>query len=150
MIIGLTAVDLWPGRGWNFVFGQAHPRKRAGIWSLYRNGDPEKDEENYNLYLLRTLKTAVHEAGHLYGIDHCTAYECCMCGSNHREESDRRPLWFCAECMPKVCWATGADPASRLLELADLCRKVGLEDEEGYYRKAQWSLAQKEKARAAP
>jgi archaemetzincin len=39
--LALTASDLWPRKGWNFVFGQANLRKRVGVWSLYRNGDPE-------------------------------------------------------------------------------------------------------------
>jgi HSP20 family molecular chaperone IbpA len=38
--LALTASDLWPGEGWNFVFGQANLRRRVGVWSLYRNGDP--------------------------------------------------------------------------------------------------------------
>lgn len=142
MVIGLTAVDLWPGRGWNFVFGQAHINKRVGVWSLYRNGDPAESEEEYRLCLLRTIKTAAHEAGHLYGIMHCTAYECGMCGSNHREESDRRPLWFCRECMPKVCWATASEPAERSRKLAVICDVIDLPDEANYYRKVDKILAE--------
>jgi len=38
--IAFTTSDLWPGRGWNFVFGQASLRRRVGVWSIYRNGDP--------------------------------------------------------------------------------------------------------------
>ena len=44
------------------------------------------------------LITATHETGHMFSMLHCTAYECCMCGSNHREESDRRPVYLCPEC----------------------------------------------------
>jgi archaemetzincin len=36
--LALTATDLWPGRGWNFVFGEANLRERVGVWSIYRNG----------------------------------------------------------------------------------------------------------------
>src|SRR5262249_53868566 len=32
--LALTASDLWPGKGWNFVFGQANLRERTGIWSI--------------------------------------------------------------------------------------------------------------------
>ena len=39
-VLGLTTTDLWPGEGWNFVFGQASLRDRIGVWSLYRFGDP--------------------------------------------------------------------------------------------------------------
>ena len=31
--IAFTAMDLWPGDGWNFVFGQASLRRRVGVWS---------------------------------------------------------------------------------------------------------------------
>src|SRR5205823_10509564 len=53
--LALTASDLWPGRGWNFVFGEANLRERTGVWSIYRNGDPESD---FQLCLRRTLSTA--------------------------------------------------------------------------------------------
>ena len=60
--LALTASDLWPGQGWNFVFGEANLRQRTGVWSIYRNGDPGQD---LTLYLRRTLGTASHELGHV-------------------------------------------------------------------------------------
>lgn len=133
--LAFTATDLWPGRGWNFVFGEASIRERVGVWSIYRNGDPDKSADDYRLCLLRTIKTAAHETGHMFSMLHCTAYECNMCGSNHLEESDRRPLAECPECMAKLCWATGADPVERLRKLAAFCKKHGLAGEEANYRK---------------
>ncbi len=109
-LICLTATDLWPGEGWNFVFGQASLRDRTGVWSIARYGDPDKDEESYKLFLLRTLKTSSHELGHMFTMLHCSAYECNMCGSNSMDESDRRPLALCPECLAKVCWATNTKP----------------------------------------
>ncbi len=134
--LALTATDLWPGRGWNFVFGQASLRDRVGVWSICRNGDPDQSEASFRLCLLRTLKTATHETGHMFSMWHCTAYECNMCGSNSRAESDRRPLACCPECMAKVCWATGADPADRYRKLAAFCEKHGLKTEERFYRRS--------------
>src|SRR5262249_17601414 len=32
--LALTASDLWPAKGWNFVFGQANLRERTGVWSI--------------------------------------------------------------------------------------------------------------------
>jgi archaemetzincin len=46
-LLALTPVDLWPGEGWNFVFGQASLRDRVGVWSIYRYGDPDQGEEPY-------------------------------------------------------------------------------------------------------
>lgn len=134
--IAFTAMDLWPGHGWNFVFGEASLSDRVGVWSIYRNGDPDKSAEEFRLCLLRTMKTAVHETGHMFSLLHCTAYECCMCGSNHREEADRRPLWLCPECMAKVCWATKTDPAVRYRKLAEFCKEHGLKSEEAFYNKS--------------
>lgn len=135
-MITFTTSDLWPGEGWNFVFGQASLRSRVGVWSIYRNGDPDESEESFRLCLLRTIKTATHEVGHMLSMLHCLLYECNMCGSNHREESDRRPLALCPECLAKICWATAADPAKRFQALADFCQETGLKEEETFYLKS--------------
>jgi len=136
MYIALTSSDLWPGQGWNFVFGEATLRDRVGVWSIYRNGDANKGGDEFKLCLLRTIKTAVHEAGHMFSMYHCTKYECVMCGSNNREESDRRPLWCCPECVAKVCWATGADPVERYDKLAEFCRANGFQTEAAFFEKS--------------
>ena len=113
VLIAFTTSDLWPGEDWNFVFGQASLRERVGVWSIYRNGDPRQSDEAFRLCLRRTIKTATHETGHMFSMMHCTLYECNMCGSNHRAESDRRPLALCPHCLAKLCHATGADPQKR-------------------------------------
>jgi len=135
LYLGLTASDLWPGKGWNFVFGQASLREKVGVWSIQRNGNPSGTAEEFRLCLLRTLKTASHEAGHMFSIRHCTAYECGMCGSNSRPESDRRPLAFCPECHAKVIWATKTDPAKRLNKLIEFCKENKLKEEAEFYKK---------------
>lgn len=134
--IAFTASDLWPGEGWNFVFGQASLRDRVGVWSIYRNGDPDESEAAFRLCLLRTLKTATHETGHMFSIAHCTAYECNMCGSNSRAESDGKPLELCPECLAKVCWACELDPLARFKALEEFCEEQGLEPEADFYRKS--------------
>ncbi len=40
-MLALTTSDLWPGEGWNFVFGQASLSERVGVWSLHRLGNPQ-------------------------------------------------------------------------------------------------------------
>ena len=70
-LIAFTSSDLYPADDWNFVFGQALLRDRVGVWSIFRNGDPETE---FKTCLLRTLKTATHETGHMFSIQHCTAY----------------------------------------------------------------------------
>jgi archaemetzincin len=132
-VLALTTSDLWPGEGWNFVFGQASLRDRVGVWSLYRQGDPAKD---FTTCLRRTLKTAAHETGHMLGIAHCVAYECGMNGSNHRAEADARPLWFCPEDEMKLWWACRLDPASRFARLAELAEARGLDSEGRFWRRS--------------
>jgi len=134
--LAFTTSDLWPGPGWNFVFGQASLRERVGVWSIYRNGDPGAGPAAFRLCLLRTVKTAVHELGHMFSMQHCIAYQCCMNGSNHRAEADRRPLALCPECVAKVWWVTGCDPAERYRRLAAFCKTHGLESEAAFYQKS--------------
>ncbi len=135
-LIALTAADLWPGKDWNFVFGQASTRHRVAVWSMYRNGDPDAGELAFRLCLLRTLKTAAHEIAHIFGLAHEQRSNCLMNGSNHREESDRQPLWLCPRSVAKVCFSTGADPLDRYSALATFCAANGLREEAAYYRGA--------------
>jgi archaemetzincin len=135
-MIALTTSDLWPGEGWNFVFGQASLRDRVGVWSIYRNGDPAESNDAFLLCLKRTLQTATHETGHMFSMAHCTLYECNMCGSNHRAESDRRPLALCPHCLAKLCYATRAEPEERFEQLVKFCRANGLAKEADFWEKS--------------
>lgn len=128
--ITFTSSDLWPGEGWNFVFGQASIEDRVGVWSLYRNGDAEKD---FKLYLRRTIQTGTHEIGHLFGLHHCIYYECNMNGSNSRHESDLRPLWDCPVCLRKLAFSTNMDILKRYRDLASLCREYGFVNESAFF-----------------
>lgn len=143
--IAFTASDLWPGEGWNFVFGQASLRDRVGVWSIYRNGNPDASEKDFALCLRRTLQTATHETGHMFSIPHCIAFECNMCGSNNRKESDRRPLWLCPQCVSKVNWAARSDAVTRYEKLKVFCGKNGMKDEEAFYEKSIAALKAGEK-----
>jgi archaemetzincin len=134
--LALTATDLWPGEGWNFVFGQASIRDHVGVWSIYRKGEPDGGNEAFRLCLVRTIKTASHEIGHMFTMHHCTAYECNMCGSNSVEEGDRRPLPLCPECLAKLLYATGAEPVRRFQQLISFCEKHGLTDEQRRYKQS--------------
>ncbi len=138
--IAFTAIDLWPGGNWNYVFGQASLRDRVGVWSMHRNGDPSQGGDAYRVCLRRTLKTATHETGHMFSMPHCTAYECNMCGANHLEESDGQPLYLCPECHAKACWATGAAPVARYQKLAEFCQQHKLTAEQTYFEQAAKTL----------
>ncbi len=119
-VLAITNVDLWPGKNWNFVFGQASLSDRVGVWSTARMGDPVKEA---GLFLRRVLQVAVHETGHMFGIKHCIAYECCMNGANHQGESDKAPLVFCVECEAKLWWACRMAPSAKAKALHEFAVK---------------------------
>ena len=117
-LICFTNFDLFPENDWSYVFGQASLQTRVGVWSLYRLGNPDKSKNDYRLFLARTLKIAMHETGHIFSMRHCTKYECLMSGTNNLQETDRRPVDDCPECMAKIAWAMNYEPAARYRNLA--------------------------------
>jgi archaemetzincin len=133
-VLALTTSDLWPGKGWNFVFGQASLRAGVGVWSLHRLGDPEIKPETF---LRRTAKVAVHETGHMLGIRHCTQFECGMNGANHQDEADGQPIWFCPEDEMKIWWACCVDPARRYGRLAEVAARHALDREAEFWGKSE-------------
>lgn len=137
----LTTSDLWPGRGWNFVFGEASLKRRVGVWSTYRFGDPSAGELEFRTCLRRILAIAVHETAHMFGLQHCTAHSCGMCGTNSLSESDRRPIHFCPQCTPKIAWATGVDLIKRARTLSAFCSRAGLTEEARFYAESAELLA---------
>jgi archaemetzincin len=142
-LIAFTTSDLWPGEGWNFVFGEASLADRVGVWSLSRFGDPERSEDGFRLALRRTLGTATHETGHMFSIPHCTFYKCSMCGSNSLPESDRYPLWLCPHCLAKLCYATKADPGKRFEDLIAFAKAHELNEEAAFWQKSLAALREK-------
>lgn len=134
--IGFCTADLWPGAGWNFVFGEASLVDRVGVWSLYRDGDPERSAADFRLCLLRALKTATHEIAHMFGMHHCTAWSCNLAGANHQQESDRQPWRLCPECLAKLLWATGADADRRFTALVRFTANNGLAGEHEWFVRA--------------
>lgn len=127
--IAFTAIDLFPATEWNFVFGEGSLTERVGVWSVARFGDPSSSKEAQALVLLRTVKTATNELGHMFGMEHCTAHPCNMNGANSLEEADRWPLQLCPECLAKVLWLTQQDAAAHLRASAEFCAKHGLPQE---------------------
>lgn len=142
--LAFTSTDLYPGPNWNFVFGEANLRDRVGVWSIYRFGNPAKSREEFKSCLRHTLKTASHETGHILTIQHCTAYECNMNGSNNLEEAERQPMHFCPVCLRKLCWNLQVEPVAYLKKLQTFCQKHGLDDEAAWYDKAVKALEKKE------
>jgi archaemetzincin len=135
-LLGITMTDLYPDPNWNFVFGQASPRERVGVYSFARY-DPgfygqALTEGAGKLMLRRSCKVLAHETCHMFGIEHCVWFHCLMNGSNHLAESDARPLHLCPVDLHKLQWSVGFDAVERYRRLLDFHRRAGFEDE------AQW------------
>ena len=91
-VICFTNLDLYANDNWNYLFGQATFQNRVGVWSLWRFGNPDKDKDEYQKFLSRTLKVAMHETGHMFSMSHCTKYECLMSGNKSYRRN--RPQTF--------------------------------------------------------
>jgi archaemetzincin len=85
----------------NFIFGVAQangnalvalPRLRPSFYGL---------TDNPALYLQRVNKEAVHELGHVLGLDHCTNY-CVMRFSNTLADTDEKPDAYCPTCRARL------------------------------------------------
>ena len=81
------------------------------------------------LLLRRSCKVLAHETSHMFGLAHCTYFNCLMNGSNHLVESDRRPLHLCPVCLRKLQWSIGFDVLKRYTELERVNRTAGFMDE---------------------
>ena len=76
-----------------------------------------------SLWLNRVCRTASHELGHCFGIDHCVYYACIMQGSASLMEDSRQPPYLCPIDMAKVLQATGADERQHYLALLSFCNQ---------------------------
>ena len=141
VLLGFTAEDLYPADDWNYVFGQAAYQARVGVWSLYRNGDPEASDEAYALCLKRTLRLATHETLHMFSMLHCTQYRCNLNGVNHMQEADATPLWVCPECLGKLRLATSVNLGKRYDALIAFHKKLGWDEEVKFYEKEKAIMA---------
>lgn len=129
-LIAFTDEDLYPNNSMSFVFGQASLDERVGVWSLHRLDDNANDRT----FLMRTLKIAAHETGHMFGMRHCTKYECLMSGTNNLAETDSRPIDACPECTAKVIFLSKTDARERYLSLAKFAGKKRLSAEQRSFR----------------
>ncbi len=144
-VLAITMEDLYPDPSWNFVFGQASPQDRVGVFSFARY-DPvfygEKRRKNFQGVLLRrSCKVLAHETGHMFSLAHCIYFQCLMNGSNHLQESDARPFSLCPVCLRKLQFSIGFDVVDRYQKLLDFYKRVGFENEAGWVSKRlKWIL----------
>jgi len=111
-LIGLTMYDLYPEESWNFVFGEASPDDRVGVFSFARYSpafqtsklDISLSKEQISLLFYRSLQVMIHEIIHMFGVEHCLYFDCVMNGSNCLEESDEQTLFLCPIDLRKLVY----------------------------------------------
>jgi archaemetzincin len=130
--LGVTMADLYPGPGWNFVFGQGSFANRIGVYSLVRYTPEfwgERDTAAARLALVaRSCKVLAHETGHMLSMRHCTRYECLMNGANNLGELDRSPIWLCPVCLRKLHFSLGFEVVERYRKLGRFFRSSGFSE----------------------
>ena len=91
-MLTITMEDLYPGPTWNYVFGWAMYQARTGVFSFVRydptHGQGPYTDEAEKTLLHNACHVMVHEAGHMFGMTHCTHYECTMNGFNGEFEQN--------------------------------------------------------------
>ncbi|KAK4897429.1 hypothetical protein LTR27_004949 [Elasticomyces elasticus] len=83
----------------------------------------QSPEQLRSLWLARVCKTASHELGHCFGMDHCIYYACVMQGTAGLSEDARQPPYLCPVDTAKLLAATGAGEQAWLRALSDYCER---------------------------
>jgi archaemetzincin len=97
-VLGITSHDLFIPM-LSFVFGHAQVNGKAAVISLARlHQNFYRLPENRELFLHRTMKEAVHELGHTFGLVHCSDTKCAMSLSNTIQQVDRKTEELCTNC----------------------------------------------------
>ncbi|BDG03522.1 archaemetzincin [Anaeromyxobacter oryzae] len=91
-VVGIAEVDLFLPDA-RFVIGDADRDAGSAIFSLFRLGSPDVP-----VIRRRAQVEAVHAAGHLLGLSHCSDFRCAMFLSEDAADSDRKGPGLCAAC----------------------------------------------------
>lgn len=99
--LGIVDADLYGGDR-NFVFGQATIGGCCALVSLARLRPDGGDNGDDRVFRERALKEAVHELGHVAGLDHCDKPHCVMSASADVGATDAKSSDLCAACSRRL------------------------------------------------
>lgn len=129
-LMAISAEDLYPANGWNFVFGLSSYSSKVGVTSIYRFQNYSlADSANFQLTLRRLISISSHELGHMMQMKHCLHAKCVMNGTNSLGETDKSPNRLCSECQKKMFWKFRYDNVRRLKQLTAFFKKAGLQND---------------------
>lgn len=101
-ILGITSVDLAIPM-LSFLFGQAQFEGPVAVVSLCRlHQEFYRLPAQESLLRERTVKEALHELGHTFGLVHCSDSKCAMSLATHIELVDAKAEEYCARCGTKL------------------------------------------------
>ena len=112
IVIGLTAKDISTTKGdhedWG-IFGLGELGGRTCVVSTFRLGARGADETKLRD---RLRKVAIHEAGHVMGLDHCLTDRCVMRDAESSIATvDNETGKFCETCLKAIrVWKDAANP----------------------------------------
>ena len=132
--IAFTEKDLYPQDSWAYVFGQASLSQKIGVWSMYRFGNPKTSQKIYDNCQLLAFKTATHEIGHIFGIQHCQLFHCNMNGSMSLADLALRPTYFCPDCQSKLSWRLSLQMRPQFEKLERYWHKIDNPTESEFYK----------------
>ncbi len=98
-VLGITALDLFVP-GLNFVFGEGRLPGNVGVISTARL-KPQSTADD-KLFEARVVKEAVHEVGHMIGLNHCPKTSCVMHFSERLADTDLKSADLCETCQSQL------------------------------------------------
>eukprot|EP00056_Hartaetosiga_gracilis_P004674 m.77206 g.77206 ORF g.77206 m.77206 type:complete len:437 (-) comp11906_c0_seq1:1104-2414(-) len=112
--MGIASVDMFEEEDDEFCMGRAYGASHGGVIGVCRYSPsllpPYKEfgeavMSRSQLFTSRVAKTVVHEIGHCFMLDHCTAHRCLMNGSGSLKEDISIPSFFCPHDLRKIAHA---------------------------------------------
>ncbi len=100
--LAITEYDLYK-TSHQFIFGDANEEHRIAVVSLHRlRNEFYGEHADPNTLFQRSLKEAVHNLGHVFGLKHCHNARCAMHFSHSIYETDNKLAHFCESCEKRI------------------------------------------------